>query len=269
MNVGFAQFAPSFGEKDSNVQRTIDLITEAVNTDLLVLPELCSTGYLFEDKSEVKKMAEVIPDGKTVKVWEKAAAETNTYIVAGICEKAKKEEYYNSAVLIGPEGYIDTYRKIQLFNTEKDLFLPGDGPFKIYDIGFAKIGMMICFDWAFPEIARILAMNGAEIICHPANLVLAFAQKAMLARSIENRVFTITANRTGDDIRPNSKLTFTGQSQITSPKMELLYQAKADTEEVISIEIDPKLAQNKMITTNNHVFMDRRVELYESLLDKK
>ncbi|MHA1365337.1 MAG: nitrilase-related carbon-nitrogen hydrolase [Candidatus Heimdallarchaeota archaeon] len=146
MNVGFAQFAPSFGEKDSNVQRTIDLITEAVNTDLLVLPELCSTGYLFEDKSEVKKMAEVIPDGKTVKVWEKAAAETNTYIVAGICEKAKKEEYYNSAVLIGPEGYIDTYRKIQLFNTEKDLFLPGDGPFKIYDIGLSsgKLGFSIC-----------------------------------------------------------------------------------------------------------------------------
>ncbi len=268
MNVGFAQFAPLFGEKDKNVQRTVDLITEAVNTDLLVLPELCNTGYLFEDKSEIRKLAEIIPDGSTVKAWEKAAAETNTYLVAGICEKTEKDEYYNSAVLIGPEGYIDTYRKIQLFNTEKDLYLPGNGPFKIYDIGLAKIGIMICFDWAFPEIARILALNDAEIICHPANLVLAFAQKAMLARSIENRVFTITANRIGEDIRPNSKLTFTGQSQITSPNMELLYQAKSDTEESITIEIDPKLAQNKMITANNHVFMDRRVELYESLIKK-
>lgn len=266
MKVGYIQFHPKFGDKDYNIRKSIELISKASEADLLVLPELCNTGYLFNDVSEIQKMAETIEKGETIKSWKRIAKETATYLVAGFCEKAENGVFYNSAVLIGPEGYIDTYRKIHLFDKEKELFSPGDGPFKIYDIGSAKIGMIVCFDWAFPEITRILALNGAEIICHPANLVLAFAQKAMLARSIENRVFTITANRIGEDIRPNTKLSFTGKSQIISPKMEILAKAKHNTEEVQVIEIDPSLANNKMITTRNHVFLDRRIDLYQPLL---
>ncbi len=128
---------------------------------------------------------------------------------------------------------------------------------------------MVCFDWAFPETARILALHGADIICHPANLVLQFSQKTMLARSIENRIFTITANRTGKDIRPNTQLSFTGLSQITSPKMELLAQSNEHDEDLKIVEIDPTQARNKMITANNHLFLDRRVELYNPLLKKE
>ncbi|MFW9924685.1 MAG: nitrilase-related carbon-nitrogen hydrolase [Candidatus Thorarchaeota archaeon] len=266
MKIGYIQFHPHVGEKEYNIEKTIELVSEGAVANLLVLPELCNTGYLFEEKTELIKLAEEIPKGKTIKAWEKIADETHTYLVAGICEKYQNN-YYNSSVLIGPDGYIDTYRKIHLFDKEKFLFEPGNGPFKIYDIGLAKIGMMICFDWAFPEISRILAINGAEIICHPANLVLSFAQQTMLARSIENRVFTITANRIGDDIRPNSKLSFTGKSQITSPKMELLVKSDEKTEEVKIIDIDPSLARNKMITPNNHIFLDRRVDLYQPLLN--
>ena len=268
MKVGYIQFHPQFGEVEENRLRTLELIKQNASADLLVLPELCTTGYLFEDKTELDRLAEFIPDGKSTKAWIKIAKETDTYLVAGICEKTSNGQFYNSAVLVGPEGYIDTYRKIHLFNTEKDFFSPGEGPFKIYDIGKTKLGMIVCFDWAFPESTRILALHGAEIICHPSNLVLSFAQKAMLARSIENGVYTITANRIGDDIRPSSKLSFTGESQVTSPKMEILLQASPDKEEVGIIEIDPSLAQNKMITPNNHIFLDRKVELYQPLLNK-
>ncbi len=268
IKVGYIQFHPRFGEVDSNRIHTIELIRLRADADLLVLPELCTTGYLFEDKTELEQLAEFIPEGKSTKAWIKIAQETNTYLVAGLCEKTKEGKFYNSSVLIGPEGYIDTYRKIHLFNTEKDFFSPGNGPFKIYDIGITKLGMIICFDWAFPELTRILALNGAEIICHPSNLVLSFAQKAMLTRSIENRVYTITANRIGEDIRPSSKISFTGESQVTSPKMDVLVKASVDKEEVGVVEIDPSLAQNKMITANNHVFLDRRVELYHPLLNE-
>ncbi|MHA1556783.1 MAG: nitrilase-related carbon-nitrogen hydrolase [Candidatus Heimdallarchaeota archaeon] len=268
MKVGYIQFHPRFGEVDYNRTHSLELIHQGADADLLVLPELCITGYLFEDKTELERLAEYIPEGKSTKAWIKIAKETNTYLVAGLCEKTKDGKYYNSSVLIGPEGYIDTYRKIHLFNTEKDFFSPGNGPFKIYDIGIAKLGMIICFDWAFPELTRILALNGAEIICHPSNLVLSFAQKTMLARSIENRVFTITANRIGEDSRPSSTLSFTGESQVTSPKMEILLKASVDKEEVNVVEIDPSLAQNKMITANNHIFLDRRVELYHPLFNK-
>ncbi len=266
MKIGFVQTNPIFGERDKNLARTIELIKENASADLLVLPELCTSGYLFEELSELQRLGEKIPEGPSIKAWEKVAKETDTYLVAGICEKTAESKFYNSAVLIGPEGFIDVYRKIHLFNTEKNFFTPGDGPLKIFNLGSAKIGIIICFDWIFPEITRILALHGAEIICHPANLVLPFAQKTMLARSIENRIFTITANRVGEDIRPSSRVLFTGQSQITSPKMEILAQAEESIEEVQIVDVDPTQARNKMVTSLNHIFLDRRVDLYKPIL---
>jgi len=268
MKVGYIQFNPVFGEKERNVNRLVELIQKHAKADLLVLPELCSTGYFFTAKSELQKMGEPIPSGPTVKAFEKVAEETDTYLVAGLCEKVSEEEFYNSAVLIAPEGFVATYRKVHLFNTEKDFFLPGDGPLRVYSIRKnVKVGMIICFDWVFPEITRVLALKGAEIICHPANLVLPFAQKTMLARSIENRVFTITANRIGGDIKGKSTLHFTGLSQITSPKMELLAQSPETVEEVRIVDIDLSLARDKNITEKNHLFKDRRVEFYRPLLE--
>jgi len=112
-----------------------------------------------------------------------------------------------------------------------------------------KIGVMICFDWCFPEAARILALKDAEIICHPANLVLPYAPKAMFARSIENRVFTITANRIGVEERGGERLSFIGLSQVTSPKMEVLIQAGESVEDAGVVEVDLLLARNKWITS--------------------
>ena len=122
-----------------------------------------------------------------------------------------------------------------------------------------RIGIMICFDWAFPEMARALALGGAQLILHPSNLVLPYCMQAMLTRSIENRVFTATANRTGLERGTQ----FAGGSQITSPQGERLVQAGAETSGVITAEVDLAQADNKWITPYNHVFRDRRPDLYQ------
>lgn len=261
VRVGYIQTNPVFGEVEYNVRHACDLIRRAQPADLLVLPELFNTGYLFVDRHELTHFAEPVPDGYTTQRLIEVARDTQTWIVAGLAERVE-ERIYNSAVVVSPSGFIGVYRKTHLFWNEKKLFAPGDTGFLVFDTDTARIGVMICFDWIFPEAARTLALRGADIICHPANLVLPYAPHAMLTRSIENRVFTITANRIGTEERGNQKLRFIGMSQITSPKMELLIRAPEDQEHIGVVDIDPSLARDKRVTPLNHIFEDRRPHYY-------
>jgi predicted amidohydrolase len=265
MQVGFVQFNPTFGDKTANVRRVTHLIAR-VNADLLVLPELFNTGYLFSSESELEELAEGIPSGATTRALKKLAEERNVYLVAGIAEEADGK-FYNSAVLVSPSGEVKIYRKAHLFNEEKRWFTPGNTPFEVYDIGLAKIGMMICFDWFFPEVTRILSLKGAQIICHPANLLLPYCQNAMVTRCLENRVFAITCNRTGIEERSiTNSLRFTGKSQIVNPEGTVLTQAGEIGEAVRVIAIDPNAAKNKRVTQRNDLFNDRRTDLFGDLL---
>ncbi|MFQ6032832.1 MAG: nitrilase-related carbon-nitrogen hydrolase [Candidatus Zixiibacteriota bacterium] len=261
MKVGFMQFSPLFGRKEKNVERVINPLRGA-KADLLVLPELFSTGYLFLNEEELRRSAESIPDGPTVSRFLKLAKKENTNLVFGIAERAD-DRLFNSSVLVTPKGECFVYRKLHLFDREKHLFSPGDKELEVFDIGEAKVGMMICFDWIFPEVARILALKGADIICHPSNLILPYCQDAMITRCIENRVFAITSNRTGREKRGNQELIFTGNSQIVDPKGRILAKANAKEEEVCVIEIDPSWAEDKMVTPNNHILEDRRTDFYK------
>jgi predicted amidohydrolase len=122
---------------------------------------------------------------------------------------------------------------------------------------------MICFDWFFPESARTLALKGADIIAHPANLVLPYCPKSMPVRCLENRVYAITANRTGTETRKkNQSLTFIGQSQIVSPDSEILVTASGDEEVLLSADLDPLTARDKKLNPLNDLMMDRRPEQY-------
>ena len=260
MKIGFIQFYPQFGQKDQNIERAIDFIKNT-GADLIVLPELFNSGYLFTSIEEVETVAETVPDGFTTQSLTSIASKKDTFIVAGLAERSHGT-IYNSAVLVGPEGLVGLYRKAHLFKDEPKWFEKGDTGFKVYDIGLARIGMMICFDWIFPEAARTLALMGAEIICHPSNLVLPFCQKAMTTRSIENGVFSITCNRIGVEERGGERLEFTGLSQITDPKGNVLANAGKDKEETQVIKIDPLEAREKRIGQNS-IFQERRTDLYE------
>ena len=264
MKAGFIQFSPEFGKIDTNIDKALSMINNT-NADLLVLPELFNTGYLFISRNEARKMAEEIPAGKTTQALLSIARKKKIHIVAGIAENTGKD-LYNSAVLISPKGYVATYRKIHLFNEEKLWFQPGNECFAVYDIGQCKIGIMICFDWFFPESARILALKGADIICHPSNLVLPYGQDAMITRCLENCIYAITANRTGFEERNGKSFYYTGKSQIASPDAHILYRADAEKDETGIVDIDVQIARNKKINNYNDMFADRRVECYQDLV---
>lgn len=262
MKVGFVQMEPKLLDLNANLSKAERLIGEAAKqgAKLIVLPELFDTGYNFETKEEVAEIAQQIPDGETTQFLVEQAREHEVFIVAGTAEKDERGKLYNSAVIVGPIGwgYIGKYRKIHLFYREKLFFEPGNLGFHVFNIGIAKVGIMICFDWFFPESMRTLALKGADIVAHPANLVLPYAPRAMPIRSLENRVFSITANRIGEE----RGLKFIGMSQINSPKAEILLRASEDKEEVGLVEINVEKARNKKLNEFNDLFKDRRPEHY-------
>ena len=263
IRAGFYQFQPEFGKVRENVEAVVRRLNRA-EADLIVLPELFNTGYQFISKREGADLAEEIPRGNTTRRLIALAKDKNMWLVAGLPEREGRS-LFNSSVLIGPKGYVATYRKIHLFYEEKRWFAPGRGRFRAHDIGRARIGMMICFDWIYPEAARSLALAGAEILCHPSNLVLPYCPDAMVTRCLENRVFSITANRIGTERRGGRKpLTFIGQSEIVDPRGRILYRAPENRESLNIQEIDPREARHKVLNPYNDLLLDRRKKLYTS-----
>ena len=262
IKIGFYQFCPTFGDKRANLHKIAEAMGK-VEVDLLVLPELCTTGYLFTSQDEVNELAEPIP-GPTTLFLENITRRKHCWVVLGMAERDEiSKKCYNSAVLIGPDGYTATYRKAHLFFEEKLYFAPGDTPFRVYDLGIAKIGMLVCFDHFFPEATRTLALAGAQIICHPSNLVLpGKGQQITRVRAMENRIFWVLANRYGVEERGGKKLLFTGESQIVAPSGELLAQAPPDREMLQIVEVSPAQADDKKVTAMNDLFADRRPEMY-------
>ncbi|MDZ7263577.1 MAG: acyltransferase [candidate division KSB1 bacterium] len=261
MRIGFVQCNIAFGEKQTNFEKVAQLIGHNI-ADIWVLPELFNTGYSFCSQQEVAELAEEIPGSPTTRFLIELARKTNAHLVAGLAER-DGATCYNSAVLVNSTGLVGLYRKVHLFDREKLFFAPGNLPFGVWALGDARMGLMICFDWIFPEAMRTLALKGADIICHPSNLVLPYCQQAMLTRCLENRVFAVTANRIGTEQRGDRQLTFTGGSQIVDVKGSIIYRAAASNEEAHVVEIDFRQARDKLITPNNDVFADRRPSFYQ------
>jgi len=262
MKAAFVQTSPVFGEIRRNVDAAVRRINR-LDAGLIVLPELFSTGYQFRSRAEALSLAEDPATGYAATRLIEAAAEKRAFIVAGIAERSSKR-VYNSSILVGPRGLVGLYRKTHLFSNEKKIFAPGDTGFEVFRAGRLRLGMMICFDWVFPEAARTLSLKGADIICHPSNLVLPHCPRAMITRSIENRVWSITANRVGVEERIRGRpLRFIGSSQIVAPDGELLCRAGGSRAASGVAEIDPARARDKKITSVNDLFRDRRREFFE------
>ena len=260
MRVGFFQFKPTFGKMEANARRVVRALSE-VDADLIVLPELAFTGYLFEGRRELKALAEDPRKSLIVGSLIDLCRDRALYLVTGFAERAR-DKVFNSALLLGPRGLIQTYRKLHLFNEEKRWFDSGDLPFEVKRVRGVRVGTMICFDWVFPEATRTLVLRGAELIAHPSNLVLDYCQRVMLARCIENGVYAVTANRYGEDRRPTGSIRFTGRSQIAGPRGELLHRAPTQRARLHVERIDPARARDKKITPRNHVLRDRRPDFY-------
>jgi len=268
--VAALQTRPVFGDVSGNVRRALalaDRVTPAAA--LYVFPELAFSGYAFESRAEARALAET-PDGadapglSALAAWTKAR---RTHAVVGFPERGARGRIYNSAALLGPDGRVkDVYRKLHLFDTEKLWATPGDRAPRVTRVGAARVGMLVCYDWRFPEIARVLALAGADLIAHPSNLVVpGFAQQAMRVRALENRVYAVTANRVGADVRPGTTIAFTGKSQIVDVNGAVLAAAGARAPRALAADLDLASARNKRFTARNDLMGDRRPEFYSDV----
>lgn len=233
------------------------------DADLLIVPELCTTGYFFHDTEQAASVAET-EDGPFCTLIRSLSKELDAAIVAGFVER-DGDRLFNSCITVLPDGMWDIYRKIHLFAEEKIHFSEGDRPFPVYCYNGVCFGVMICYDWRFPESVRTLALKGAQIVAHPSNLVAPPSMwgPVMQTRSVENKIFTITANRTGTETRGEESLTFHGKSQITAPNGSILASTDETTEGRIIAEIDPEKSLKKSFSKWNDIFSDRRPDMYE------
>jgi predicted amidohydrolase len=263
MRVGIVQSCPKFGERKRNLDDVLELLSREP-ADLWVLPEFFASGYQFVRTEEVRDLAEPVPGGPTLGALESFCRDRGAFVVAGLPEAADGV-VYNSAALVGPHGVLSTYRKIHLFGDEKRWFAPGNLPFAVHDLGGTRIGMMICYDHLFPEAARTLALLGADLLAHPANLILPdLAQRTMSVRALENGVFAATANRVGEESRSDKTLRYTGRSQVVAPDGSALARLSADRVEIAVVEINPAAARDKRLTSRNDKLGDRRPEFYRT-----
>jgi len=268
LKITLVQFTPVMGDAQRNLQQIAALLKD-VKTDVIVLPELCTTGYSFINAEEAMAAAEG-PGGKSVAFFKQLANEHNALVVAGFAEKSG-DKVYNSAIIAIPGGDQKIYRKSHLFFREKVCFSAGDSGFFVVSHPFkdCKLGVMICNDWRYPEAARSLALLGADIIACPSNLVSDVWKMAMPARAIENKVFLAVANRCGTETRimddgASQSLTFTGCSVLYNDAGEILDQAEKTGDRVITLEIDPLPTRDKSFNAFNNLLDDRRTDLYIS-----
>ncbi len=263
MKISVFQTKPVFDKFDINSNIITNYIEES-DADILCFPELSLSGYNFENKEELMKSANSLNSPLFDNDIKYLAKEKNKIICLGFAEATDNGKFYNSAALFFPNGEKHLYRKTHLFYKEKNIFEEGNTGFNVfyYEPWDINIGVMICYDWRFPEAARTLGIKGADVILCPSNLVTDVWHISMPSRALENNLFFVTANRIGEETNSEQTLKFTGKSAIYGCRGELLCQASENEEEVISTEIDHKISRNNGFNEINDIFSDRRPEIY-------
>jgi len=270
LRVACIQMAPVIGNKEANLEKSLGLIGQAASAraSLVVLPELCNTGYVFDSRDEAFGLAEDIPDGESCRAWGDAARRLGVTLVAGIAER-QGPSLYNAAVLTGPEGYIGTYRKNHLWDEEKLFFEPGDVGVPVWPLPFGRVAVAICYDQWFPEIYRLAALQGADIVCTPTNWVpmpgqpdgqLAMANILAMAGAHSNGLFIAAADRVGTE----RGQPFLGQSLIVNPTGWIAAGPASNNEEqIIYADVDLADARRaRSLNAFNDLVRDRRSDLY-------
>lgn len=276
ISVTLAQMNPSLENKESNLKKMQSWIERAAHeeSDLIVFPEMSLTGYSLRD--DVFALSEPIP-GDSVKKLEKIAVENNLYVIFGMPEMSDKLKgvIYNSAVLLGPQGYIGKYRK-QFLPThgpfeELRYFRPGPVP-EVFETSIGTIGLQICFDAFLPEVSRFLAVEGADILVNisaaPAigkaysRWGRASFETVIPARAMENTVFFVYCNLTGIE----NNILFCGGSEIAAPNGEQICKLKYDVEDFLTVKLDLSKIEK---TRRSFTFLTHiRPELYDRISDR-
>ena len=264
--IALAQIGCKRADKKENLKKIENFVEKAKNqsADLIVFPELSLTGYVVRD--QIYELAETIP-GPSTQVIEKIAEKTQTYIVFGMPELSEKTQatIYNTAVLVGPKGYIGKYRKMYLPThsvfEEKRYFRPGYQA-AAFDTEIGKIGLIICYDIFFPEVSRLTRLKGAQlIVCISASPAVrkTFFEILTAARAIENTAFLAYVNLVGIE----NGLQFWGGSRLIAPNGKVLAKAKYDEEDLVMCDVN--YSYIKPIETFVPTLKDLRPELFDAL----
>jgi len=274
IQISCAQFEPRIGEIERNVDTSLKLIGEAADSGsrLIVLPELCNSGYVLESREEAYALSEEVSTGSSIARWASLAAERGLYIVAGFLER-DGIKLYNSAVVIGPDGVIGTYRKNHLWADEALYFERGDLGFPVFHTPFGRIGVLICYDGWFPEAWRILALQGADIVCVPTNWVPmaeqpagmpAMANVLCMGAAHSNSMVVAACDRVGTE----RGQPFIGQSLIVDHNgWPVAGPASACEPELVTAICDLSQSRRKRNWNDfNQVMRDRRTDLYGEML---
>lgn len=270
ITVALAQISCKVGNKEHNLNVIKKNIRQAKdrNANLVVFPELALTGYTCRDL--VYELAEPVPEGPSIRRLEEVTKKVGVHIVFGMLERSDKARaaLYNTAVLLGPSGFIGKYRKAHLPThsafEEKRYFRPGYRA-PVFETEIGRLGLLICYDVFFPEITRVLRLKGSQlIICISASPAVRreFFEVLTVARAIENTAYLVYVNLVGVE----DGLQFWGGSRIASPNGKLISQAKYDEEDLVIGRID--YTDLERTETFVPTLRDLRPELFDLLKEQ-
>jgi predicted amidohydrolase len=271
--IAVCQLSLAVGDTDGNLAAAAAAVGEAAEAGagLVVLPELCDSGYVFTGPDEARGLASPAGDSRALRQWHDLARASQTVIVGGFCELGPDGRLYNSAALVDASGTRVVYRKAHLWDKEKQVFTPGGGPPPVLTLPIGRVGVMICYDLEFPEWVRQAALTGADLIAapvnwpaaaHPAGERPAEVVKAQAGASV-NGVFIAVADRCGDE----RGVSWIGGSLIAGPDgYPLAGPAEPGQPAVLSVDCDLAQARDKRINENNDLLADRRADLYQAEL---
>lgn len=272
MRIAGVQMDVALGDVEANVDRMLGFLSQTTRegAHLTIFPECAVTGYCFDTLEDAQRYAEPIP-GPTIERFIAACIEHRCHVVFGTLE-SDGHRVFNAAVLVGPEGVVGSYRKVHLPYLGVDMHTtPGDRPFAVHEADGVNIGMNICYDAAFPEAARCLALLGADLIVLPTNWppgAECMANSSIASRAMENAVYYAAINRVGTE----AGFPFIGLSSICAPNGTILAAAQTTDEEVLYADIDVTLSRRKHIirVPDKHEisrFADRRPEMYGPIVE--
>ena len=273
------QFAPEWLQPKRNAERMAHLVEQEARehgADLVVFPELSNVGYIHGDSAGLDEefakkyvsVAETVP-GPTTRTLGEAARACGVHVVLGMAQAPPtiRGVLYNSSVLITPDGSVaGVHHKMHIPRVEKHYFVEGNTA-EVFDTKIGKLGMQVCYDDRFPELARVLALKGAEIITavfaghsFGGKLISEQFQHRCFTRAQENAVYYIACNRSGVE----GEAVYLGHSAIGSPTGELIATSDTSEEDVIRAELlDSKLMDARVFIS---VFRDRRPEMYGEIV---
>jgi 5-aminopentanamidase len=266
--IAACQLRPTLGDPSANRERVASFVGDAVGqgAQLVVLPELVSSGYAFEDRAEAWEAGERA-DGPTLAAWQRLAAEHGIVLAGGFCERAG-DVLFNSAAVVDPSGLRAVYRKAHLWDRERLIFAAGDGAPPIVETSLGRISTMICYDLEFPEWVRIPALAGAQLIAAPVNWPAAGAVPAgerpaevvrVQADAGVNRLPVVACDRVGDE----RGVAWVGGTVLTDADGWVVAGGYAGADEaVFTADVDLASADDKRVGGLSDIHADRRPELY-------